>query len=249
MSMRYIRDVQISPLAERKLNQSLKVLFYLTLTHIILVLYSAFFMSTEAWGFISGILFYLLILGYFGFEILRERIKRKKMNYDEILPVVDLDGNLRGTAPRKDCHFNPKEKFLHPVVHMHVFDYSGKILLQHRPKTKEVQPDKWDTAVGGHISYGETIEEALTREAREELGLTGFKAQFVEKYLWETEVEKELVFTFICQTSQDIIINKEEVTEAKFWKLTDVRKMLGKNQFTPNFENEFARLEKRGMVK
>jgi len=249
MSMRYIRDVQISPLAERKLNQSLKVLFYLTLIHIILVLYSAFFMSTEAWGFISGVLFYLLILGYFGFEILRERIKRKKMNYDEILPVVDLDGILRGTAPRKDCHFNPKEKLLHPVVHMHVFDYSGKILLQHRPKTKEVQPDKWDTAVGGHISYGETIEEALTREAREELGLTGFKAQFVEKYLWETEVEKELVFTFICQTSQDIITNKEEVTEAKFWKLTDVRKMLGKNQFTPNFENEFARLEKRGMVK
>ncbi len=54
------------------------------------------------------------------------------------------------------------------------------------------------------LNYGETLEEALNREAREELGIAGFNAQFVEKYIWETEVEKELVFIFLCQTNQNI---------------------------------------------
>ena len=233
---------------EKQLNKSIKALLYLTFAHILLVLYSAFYMSNEAWGFISGVLFYLLVLGYFGMEIIRERIQRKKLPADELLPVVDEKGNLIGKALRKECHFNTKEKLLHPVVHLHVFNNRGDIFLQYRPKTKEVQPDKWDTAVGGHIGYAETLEGGLIREAREELGLEGFKAQFIEKYIWETEVEKELVFTFICQVNQNIIVNRDEVKDGKFWKVKEVRKMIGKTQFTPNFEKEFRMLEKRGII-
>jgi isopentenyldiphosphate isomerase len=32
------------------------------------------------------------------------------------------------------------------------------LYLQKRSETKDIQPGKWDTAVGGHVDYGETIE-------------------------------------------------------------------------------------------
>ena len=87
----------------------------------------------------------------------------------EIFPVVDKDGNTIGTATRSVCH-NGKSMLLHPVVHLHVFNSTGKLFLQKRAMTKDIQPGKWDTSVGGHISPAETVTNALLREAREELG-------------------------------------------------------------------------------
>ena len=96
----------------------------------------------------------------------------KRDNREEIFPVVDVEGNVIGQATRGECHSG--SKLLHPVVHLHVFDKSGRLYLQRRPDWKDIQPGKWDTAVGGHIDYGENVETALRREASEELGITDF---------------------------------------------------------------------------
>ena len=91
-------------------------------------------------------------------------------NNQEMFPIVDEQGNITGAATRGECHSG--SKLLHPVVHLHVFNTQGDIYLQKRPEWKDIQPGKWDTAVGGHIDLGESVEIALKREAREELGIT-----------------------------------------------------------------------------
>jgi 8-oxo-dGTP diphosphatase len=47
----------------------------------------------------------------------------------------------------------------------------GKILLGLRSPSKKVWPNHWDT-IGGRVEAGEGLEEALVREAREEVGVT-----------------------------------------------------------------------------
>ena len=90
-------------------------------------------------------------------------------NSQEIFPVVDENGNVIGSATRQECHSG--SKILHPVVQLHVFDPQGRLYLQRRPEWKDIQPGKWDTAVGGHVDYGEDVVDALHREASEELGI------------------------------------------------------------------------------
>lgn len=46
----------------------------------------------------------------------------------------------------------------------------GRALLVHRHPRRRWYPDCWDV-VGGHLEPGETPEEALRRECREELGI------------------------------------------------------------------------------
>jgi 8-oxo-dGTP diphosphatase len=47
----------------------------------------------------------------------------------------------------------------------------GKVLLGLRAPSKTAWPGHWDT-IGGHLEDGESLEAALVREAREEVGVT-----------------------------------------------------------------------------
>ena len=104
----------------------------------------------------------------------------KKDNQEELFPIVDEQGNILRAATRGECHNG--SKLLHPVVHLHVFNSAGQLYLQRRPAWKDIQPGKWDTAVGGHVDLGESVEQALRREAREELGISDFTPQPVDHW-------------------------------------------------------------------
>ena len=162
-------------------------------------------------------------------------------NTEEWFPVVDEDGNTIGKALRSVCH-DGKSMLLHPVVHLHLFNTKGELFLQKRVKTKDIQPGKWDTSVGGHVNPGETPDEAIMREAREELGINNFIPEFLKKYVWESSRERELVNSFSTISDEVPVINTDEIEEGRFWTLDEIKETLGKNVFTPNFESEFRKI-------
>jgi len=241
MSSRYIKGIEFTDFQANMFKKSLKVFFFMTLIHIVLVIISAFYMNNEAWVFVSGPLFYIFFALYFGFLFLKNKLDTQKYKKEEWLPLVDEKGNLIGKAPRSLCHKG--KGMLHPVVHLHVFNNKNEFFLQKRPLNKKVQPGKWDTAVGGHISYGDSLEEGLKRETFEELGINTFNAQLLETYKWETEIESELIYMFVTKYQGKIEINKSELDDGKFWPMKDIEENLGKGIFTPNFEYEFMKLK------
>ena len=163
----------------------------------------------------------------------------KKDNNEEIFPVVDENGTTVGKATRGECHSG--SKLLHPVVHLHLFDSSCRSYLQQRPLWKDIQPGKWDTAVGGHIDYGETVEAALRRETQEELGLVGLSVEFRLKYVFESERERELVHVFRATYDGDVRPS-DELDGGRFWSLDELQEVFGKGVLTPNFEQEYLKI-------
>jgi len=157
----------------------------------------------------------------------------------EIFPLVDEQGNVIGKATRKECHSG--SKILHPVVHLHLFDDKGRLYLQKRLMSKDIQPGKWDTSVGGHVDLGESIETALIRESEEELGLLGFTPEYIDKYVFESEIEKELVHVYKTVFTGLIKPNTNELERGDFFAIPEVESMISQKITTPNFSGEYLK--------
>ena len=163
----------------------------------------------------------------------------KQERQDELLPLVDENGNITSAATRGECHNG--SMMMHPVVHLHVFNSKGELYLQKRPEWKDIQPGKWDTAVGGHIDLGEHVEQALFREAGEELGIEGFTPEALPQYVFRSERECEMVYPYKTVYDKDIRPS-EETSGGRFWNMDEIRESIGKGILTPNFEQEFKKL-------
>ncbi|MFR9602288.1 MAG: NUDIX domain-containing protein [Rikenellaceae bacterium] len=159
-----------------------------------------------------------------------------KDNSLEIFPLVDLSGEVIGSATRAECHSG--SMLLHPVVHLHLFNSRGELYLQRRPAWKDIQPNRWDTAVGGHMDLGETPLEALMREAREEIGITDFEPHHLCSYAFRSAVEHEYVHVYYTIYDGQITPS-EELDGGRFWSLEELKDAIGQEVLTPNFEGEF----------
>lgn len=160
----------------------------------------------------------------------------------ELFPIVSEDGTVIGSATRNECHSG--SKLLHPVVHLHIIDELGRILLQKRSDDKDIQPGKWDTSVGGHVDYGESIGQALVREVSEELGLYDFSPVALSPYIFESEIERELVNLFITRVSAayPFHFQQSEISEIRFWTHDDIMDNISAGIFTPNFISEYLKI-------
>ena len=169
------------------------------------------------------------------------RFKSKTGAAVEWLPVVEPSGEVVAQASREFVH--SAGNVLHPVVHLQIINRFGGIYLQKRSEKKDLLPGYWDTAVGGHVGYGETVMEALFREAREELGLNDFNPIPLDSYINETSSERELVAVFAIVGNFEPHPDLDEVADGDWWTEERISSAIGQGLLTPNFEEEYGRIK------
>ncbi|MFA4944660.1 MAG: NUDIX domain-containing protein [Lentisphaeria bacterium] len=166
----------------------------------------------------------------------------------EEFDVYDAAGNHRGRRPRRECHGNPA--LIHRTAHVVVFARDGRLLLQKRPAHKDIQPGKWDTAVGGHLAPGESWEQAARRELAEELGIpgAGLPLEFLFTSQIRNEVESEDVGVFALVHDGPFHPPPAEIDELRFWSTAELRRARGGGLFTPSLDAELDRLAASGRL-
>ena len=167
---------------------------------------------------------------------------------EELFDIYDEAGNRVGVAQRRKCHGDPK--LLHHTAHVVVFHpETGAVLLQKRAATKDIQPGKWDTAVGGHLALGEDYEEGARRELAEELGVT---SSVELEYLFDSKirnaVESEDVRVFAIRMAEGFTFQKSEIDEIRFWTADELFDPANRAGFTPNLCAELDELRRRDML-
>jgi len=260
MSLRYMQGMELGDQQLYMMRRMLYGIFWIFIAHIILIIASAIYVGQpdtpgylerkELWAFVSGGLLYVLLGLSFAYQFVKGKLNQRKFlkqyAQEEWFDIVTPEGKIIGKAPRSLCHGNPD--LLHPVIHVHVFNSKGELWLQKRSADKKIQPGKWDTSVGGHIMSGESIEAALAREIKEELGLERLPHRPLYRYIMRSEVESELVHTFRGYHNGPFQLPAAEIETGKFWKIKDIQKDIGNGVFTPNFEQEFEMLKQMKII-
>jgi len=90
-----------------------------------------------------------------------------------------------------------------------IFDNQGRILLGHRRDTD------WWNLPGGGMELGETVDEAVRREVREETGLEVEVERLVGVY--SKPQKQEVVLTFRCHITGGMLQPTEETSESRFF--------------------------------
>lgn len=166
---------------------------------------------------------------------------------DELFEIVDENNIVCGIAPRKECHGNPA--LVHRTAHVAVFSSSGDVLLQKRSAGKDIQPGRWDTAVGGHLAVGESYIDAARREMAEEIGLDpNIPLQHIFDTRIRNAVESENVRVFMTVHDGPFRRQPKEIDALEFWDTEAIEGALGTDTFTPNLEAEIRQLRECGLL-
>lgn len=98
--------------------------------------------------------------------------------------------------------------------------------------------------MGGHVDYGESVQQALIRETSEELGIDASTAKFHVSYLFHSDIERELINVHILRPYDELpdSYSREEIDEVRFWTKEEILQSLGKGILTPNFELEYTKI-------
>lgn len=146
---------------------------------------------------------------------------------DELWDIYDENKQLTGrTMKRNDWNMKPGD--YHLTVLGVVRHRDGRYLITRRVMTKSWAPGWWEVS-GGGVLAGETSEEAVLREVREETGLdvSGWEGGYLFSYKRDNPEEKDNYFVDIYRftgdfTEADLHLQAEETAG---WMLADTEQI------------------------
>lgn len=166
----------------------------------------------------------------------------------EYLDLVDDNDNVIGREDRDVIYKNNWRNFR--VINIMIFTSDNKIIVPKRSSNRRVFPNCYDCSVGGHVSSGETYEEAAYRELEEELGITGVKLEEIA-YFKPYDIDTS-AFSKMYKLVYDETLNydKDGIQQIFYMTKEEISKLIKEDetQFKGDYPKFFKWMEKNNIL-
>jgi ADP-ribose pyrophosphatase YjhB (NUDIX family) len=147
----------------------------------------------------------------------------------EIVEVVDEDLNILYKISKKEAD---EKGLLHKCVIAEVINSKGQIMLI-KPYSYKQDAGQYVSPVGGHVTAGETNEQALKREIKEEIGISEFTHKTKGKAIFNRHVlgrhENHYFIIYEIFTDKEPKLG-DEAESFKWFTITQLKVELKKNR-------------------
>ncbi len=155
----------------------------------------------------------------------------------EELTLVDTEDRVIGSMEKAQAHTKP---VLHRAFSVFLYD-GDRMLLQKRHRDKYHSGGLWTNACCSHPRFGESLEEAVPRRLREEVGCAPevreifdfiYCAKFRED-LWEYEYDH----VYLGRCTEPFRFDPQEAEDSVWMPMAELRRQLVEEpcKFTPWF--------------
>src|SRR4030065_268356 len=151
-------------------------------------------------------------------------------NPAEMFVEVDEADQEIGLLARQVAHQDPQR--IHRAIYVLVVNSQNQMLFQKRSQTKDLYAGMWSPACAGHVTYGETYQEAAVKELKEELGLTG-QLFYVTNILVKTPQETEYCQIYMCKTPDEIKIDPTEIESIQWVEIPAIGQFVKDHPLPP----------------
>jgi isopentenyl-diphosphate delta-isomerase len=166
----------------------------------------------------------------------------------ESLMLVDEHDTEIGIASKQLCHKGAG--LLHRAFSIFIFNSGGQLLLQQRSAQKLLWPGYWSNTCCSHPRAGETMEQAVDRRLREEVGIE-CPLTFLYKFKYhaafgEVGSEREYCWVYIGYSDREPSVNLNEIADWRFVDAADIDGELAAapERYTPWLKLEWAEIER-----
>jgi isopentenyldiphosphate isomerase len=148
----------------------------------------------------------------------------------ELVDVIDEAGRTIGTVTRREMR---ARRLPHRCIYILVFNRRGELFIHLRTATKDVNPSRWDVAVGGVLAAGESFDAGALREAREELGVT---LELTPLFPFQHSDPGTIVHSMAYRAQHEgpFHLQPEEVVRGEFASLAEVDQRIARESFCPD---------------
>jgi isopentenyl-diphosphate delta-isomerase len=164
----------------------------------------------------------------------------------ETLILVDESDRVVGHLSKGACHDG--EGVLHRAFSLFVFNRDGKLLLQQRSEHKRLWPLFWSNTCCSHPRAGETMDEAVHRRLRQELGMSS-ELQFLYKFQYQARYgdegsENEICWVYVGISDDEAQANPSEISDHRWVAPANLDAEMAATPeiFTPWFQMEWQRV-------
>ena len=235
-----------SPTARSYLNESFRVAFqtqYGLSIHLMFVLLLHIFrVDIDIVMIMTGLITcQIILITIIVLEETRLRILDKKLQSEEWLPIVNEEGSVTGKVATSVTK-KMKNKYMHPVVRV-AFIYDGKIYLQERKPTFQLDPGKLDYPIENFVFFKQEIGATVTECVKKITGGVEIPLRFILKYVFDSESVKRLVFLYVSDISDEAMYKSIYLKGGKLWTTAQIDDNMGEGIFSECFELEYEYLK------
>lgn len=164
---------------------------------------------------------------------------------EDLILVDELDREI-GSRSKTECHLG--KGVLHRAFSIFVLNDDNELLLQKRSASKMLWPNYWSNTCCSHPRRGESMQEAVGRRLRQELGFE-CPLEFLYKFKYHARyggvgAEHEYCWVYYGRYDGPVDVNVNEIAAWRFIGVDALERELAAapETFTPWFKMEWVHI-------